>query len=142
MKLDLANNDDLVAVRLGVKQPNEVRRFECSGMVDSGAAHLVLPQEAMDALGLPETRKARTRYADGRVEPRSVIKNVSLTLCNRESVFSAVIEPGRSDALIGAIVMEELDLIIDCTSGQLIPRDPEMMTSAMEGIDDITFIDP
>ncbi|MEM6328727.1 MAG: hypothetical protein AAF790_00605, partial [Planctomycetota bacterium] len=84
----------------------------------------------------------RIRYADGRVESRSVIKNVSLTLCGRESVFSAVIEPGREDALIGAIVMEELDLIIDCVTGKLIPRDPEMMTSAMEGYDDITIIDP
>lgn len=37
-------------------------------------------------------------------------------------------------------VMEELDLTIDCTIGQLIPREPEMMTSAMGGYVDITIV--
>ena len=59
MKLELANNDDLAGVRLGVKQPADVRRHECVGIVDLGAAHLVLPQASMDALGLPESWRAK-----------------------------------------------------------------------------------
>jgi predicted aspartyl protease len=142
MRMQLANNDDLVGVRLGVRTPAEVRRFEVDGIVDSGAAHVVLPQAAMDALGLPESWRAKTRYADGSTKERPVIKNVSITLCGRESVFSAVIEPGRTDALIGAIVMEELDLIVDCVTGQLLPRDPQIMTTVLDGYDEITIIGP
>jgi hypothetical protein len=40
------------------------------------------------------------------------------------SVFSAVVEPGRSDALIDAIVLEELDFVTDCAAQKLVPRDP------------------
>lgn len=141
MKLQLANQEDSILAVYGHMEPDKVRRHECSGLVDSGAAHLVLPQAAMDALGLPEAWRAKTRYADGSTAERSVIKNVSLRLCDRESVFSAVIEPGRKDALIGAIVMGELDLVIDCVTGRLLPRDPEKMIAELEGYDDITIRD-
>lgn len=141
MQMKLANQEDLILAEHGHLKPSEVRRFEVDGLVDSGAAHVVLPQEAMDALGLQESWQAKTRYADGSTGVRSVIKNVSLKLCDRESVFSAVIEPGRKDALIGAIVLEELDLVVDCVTGQLLPRDPEKMIAELEGYDDITLID-
>ncbi|MGL4514449.1 MAG: hypothetical protein ACRCT8_15275 [Lacipirellulaceae bacterium] len=142
MRMQLANNIDLTLSQAGHLAASAVRRFELDGIVDSGAAHVVLPQAAMGALGLPESWRAKTRYADGSTRERSVIKNVSITLCGRESVFSAVIEPGREDALIGAIVMEELDLIVDCVTGQLLPRDPQMMTTVLDGYDEITIIGP
>jgi predicted aspartyl protease len=140
MRMHLANNEDLVAVQFGVMPLDDVRRFEVNGVVDPKALRVVLPQVAMDALGLPESWRAKTRYADGSIKERSFIKNVSITLCGRESVFSAVIEPGRTDALIGAIVMEELDLIVDCVTGQLLPRDPQIMTTVLDGYDEITII--
>ena len=52
------------------------------------------------------------RYADGRRATRPVVSNVWLQLLGRDGVFSAVIEPDREDALIGAIVLEELDLLV------------------------------
>jgi hypothetical protein len=47
-------------------------------------------------------------------------------------VFSAILEPDRKDALIGAIVMEELDLIVDCTKNEVRPRDPDQIISEIE----------
>jgi hypothetical protein len=35
-----------------------------------------------------------------------------------------VVEPKRQDALLGAIVLEALDLLVDCTTQQVVPRDP------------------
>ncbi|HKI20275.1 MAG TPA: hypothetical protein VKA15_20465 [Isosphaeraceae bacterium] len=40
------------------------------------------------------------------------------------SVFTAVVEPARTAALIGAIVLEELDFVPDCARQALLPRDP------------------
>jgi hypothetical protein len=42
---------------------------------------------------------------------------------SRPGVFTAVVEPARADALIGAIVLEELDFVPDCTRQALLPRD-------------------
>ena len=132
MKLQLANSIDLARAQAGDTPIDEVRRFTCSGVVDSGAAHLVLPQAAMDQLGLPESWQAKTRYTDGSTGERSAIKNVSRELCGRESVFSAVIEPGRQDAFVGTIMMEELDLVIDCVTAELLPRDPEKWVAELD----------
>ncbi|HEV2293216.1 MAG TPA: hypothetical protein VGR35_05130 [Tepidisphaeraceae bacterium] len=45
--------------------------------------------------------------------------------------FKAIIEPDR-DSLIGAIVLKDLDLIIDCAEQQLVPRDPKQIISEVE----------
>jgi hypothetical protein len=46
-----------------------------------------------------------------------------LEIQGRSSVFTAVVEPGRTDALIGAIVLEELDFVPHFTRQVLLPRD-------------------
>jgi len=60
------------------------------------------------------------------------VSNVWLELLGRHGVFSAVVEPERSDALIGAIVLEELDLLVDCTTQSLYPREPDSILTEIE----------
>jgi len=132
MKISLANYIDLIRAESGDIPLDSVRRFEVDGIVDTGAAQLVLPAAAAEALGLDEAWLAKVTYADGHTEKRPVVKNVWLQLCDRDSVFSAVIEPNRKTALIGAIVLEALDLVVDCVSQKLLPRDPNMMLAEIE----------
>jgi hypothetical protein len=53
-------------------------------------------------------------------------------LLGREGVFTAVVEPKLDTALIGAIVLEELDLVVDGTTQRLHPRDPNWIVSKIE----------
>ena len=64
------------------------------------------------------------RFADGRRESKSIVSDVELEIQGRSSVFTAVVEPERTDAQIGTIVLEELDFVPDCTRQMLLPRDP------------------
>ena len=43
VEFEVANNDDLALVRRGLMSPDKVRRQMIQGVVDSGAAKLVLP---------------------------------------------------------------------------------------------------
>src|SRR5688500_11837249 len=108
VKLNLANYVDVIRAESGDIPKTDVRRLEVEGVVDTGAAQLVLPAEAAEALGLEEAWRAKVTYADGHTQQRPVVKNVWLSIQGRESVFSAVVEPNRKTALIGAIVMEAL----------------------------------
>jgi hypothetical protein len=72
------------------------------------------------------------RYGDQRRERRPMVGNVWLQLLGRHGVFSAVIEPDRNDALIGAIVLEELDLLVDCTTQSLHPRELDSILTEIE----------
>jgi predicted aspartyl protease len=132
VQVPLANYWDVLRAKEGQLTADEVRRTTVSGIVDSGAARLVLPPSVVQELGLPQDGETGVRYADQRTARRPIVRNVWLELCGRGADFSAIVEPNRQDALIGAIVLEELDLIIDCTRNEVRPRDPDRIISEIE----------
>ena len=129
VEVELTNNQDLDNAKTGHIPLSEVRHARVRGVVDSGASRLVIPEETARQLGLELSGSAKVRYADGRMAERPIARNISLSYGGRESVFSAIVEPARDSALIGAIVMEELDFLIDCERQQLVPRDPDKIVS-------------
>ena len=132
VEVALANYRDIVLEEMEKLSGHEVRRTSVAGIVDSGAARLVLPPQVVQDLGLTEEGETGVRYADQRTAKRPIVRDVWLELCGRGSVFSAIVEPDRQDALIGAIVLEELDLIVDCTRNEVRPRDPDRIISEIE----------
>ena len=130
----VANNRDVVNLGPGDRGSlkDRVKHILLSGVVDSGAARLVLPQRVVDELTLQIEGETTVRYADQRREKRPLVSNVWLELLGRHGVFSAVVEPERTDALIGAIVLEELDLLIDCATQSLHPREPDSILTEIE----------
>ncbi len=130
--IELANYEDVVLAGSGHLPPDQVRRMTLRGVVDSGASRLVLPESAARYLGLKSGGDVSVRYADNRIARRNVVTDIHLTHANRTGLFDAVVEPGRDSALIGAIVMETLDLVIDCGRQALVPRDPDRLTAELE----------
>jgi predicted aspartyl protease len=129
----IANQDDLVQLGHGNLDADQVRRKTVRGVVDSGATRLVIPQALAKELGLPvKKNKVRVRYADGRRGLRSEVELVRVSIQGRDGVFSAVVEPKRDSVLIGAIVLEDLDFLVDCTKACLVPRDPDYIVSEIE----------
>ena len=127
----VANHKDRLKAELGVMPPEEVRSAELAGWIDTGAAHLILPEVVGDSLGLEDHGKMRVRVADGSVSVRRRVKNVFVELAGRTGVFSAVLLPGIADALIGAILLEEMDLLVAPLNCAIVPRDPETATSTL-----------
>jgi len=132
IEFEVANNNDLVAAQLGVLEPEKVRRLTIQGVVDSGATRLVLPQAIVKKLGLPTSGNFRVRYADRREARRAKVKGVHVEILGRDGIFTAAVEPRRRSALIGAVVLEDLDFLVDCTSQRLLPRDPRFVVSEIE----------
>jgi len=132
VEVDLANYDDLVRAKAGLTAPDQVRRVRIRGVVDSGATRLVIPESVAKQLGLEMSGNTKVRYADGRTAERSIAQYVHLSFGGRESVFNAIVEPGRESVLIGAIVLEDLDFLIDCAGQTLVPRDPKQIISEVE----------
>ena len=64
--------------------------------MDTGAARLVLPSSVVIALGLPAAGQVTVKFADGRLEPKSIVGDVQVEIQGRSSVFTAVVEPGRA----------------------------------------------
>ena len=122
--VEVANYGDLALMYRGLLPPDQVRRETIQGVVDSGAAMLVLPQAVVKRLGLRLGNTVQVRYADGRRVQRREAKGVFLKLLGRDDTFTAIVEPRRQNALIGAIVLEALDLLVDSRTQRVVPRDP------------------
>jgi len=132
VEVELANHEDVVRAKDGTIHAKDVRRIRVQGLVDTGASYLVLPKQVAEELGVPVVGKARVRYADRRKEVRTLVGDVEVSLLGRQDTFRAIIEPKRDDALIGVIVLEALDLLVDPGEERLLPRDPSGIIAELE----------
>jgi predicted aspartyl protease len=125
----VSNGLDVTDVERGRLTPDKVRQVTLKGIADTGSTRLVLPESVARQLGLPPGGRIRIRLADGSLVVKELVKYAHVQYAGRSGLFTAIAEPNRSDALLGAIVMEDLDLIVDCPSGTLRPRDPAQLTA-------------
>ncbi|HEV3262745.1 MAG TPA: aspartyl protease family protein [Gemmataceae bacterium] len=132
VELALANYQDMLLADAGTLAPDKVRQTRLPGIVDTGATRLVLPEAVVTQLGLPAAGETKVRYADQRSTNRPMVRDVWVTLQGRRAAFTAIVEPDRRAALIGAIVLEELDLVVDHSTQTLHPRDPDRIVSEIE----------
>jgi len=132
VEFKLANSIDVADERRGLLPADQVRKITIEGLVDTGATRLVIPANVAEQLGVREVGEVQVRYADRRRETRQLVDDVLVELLGRQATFRAVVEPNRDSALIGAIVFEELDFVVDCVTQKLYPRDPAHLTSEME----------
>lgn len=132
VQFEVANQIDVINAEQGLLPATKVRRMTISGVVDSGATRLVLPEKVVKQLGLPTRGKVKFRYANNQTATRDAVESVDVQLLGRHGVFTAVVEPKRRTALIGAIVLEDLDFLVDCTHQRLVPRDPRFVVSEIE----------
>jgi predicted aspartyl protease len=130
--VELANYGDVYDFEQGRIPAEKIRRIAMPAVVDTGAARLVLPSGVAAQLGLPSDGQCTVRYADHRRETRDVVKNAHIQYLGRGGVFDAILEPSRQDALLGAIVLETLDVLVDPVGQKLIPREPDRIFAEIE----------
>jgi len=116
----LSNTREVVMARLGHLDSAQVHTVETEALVDTGAMHLVLPDTLADQLGLLRLRTQTLAMADGRDGVYAQTEAVTIEVLGRAFDVSAVVM-GQT-VLLGAIVLEGLDLAVDCTRGTLLPN--------------------
>jgi clan AA aspartic protease len=122
VKIELENAADRFWFLEKKIQEKEVRKYQIEAIVDTGAVMLVLPQDVVEELKLKVQRNVLVRYADERKEERPVAGPVIIKIGKRFMTADCIVGPPASDALIGQIVLEELDLTADCQNQTLTPR--------------------
>jgi predicted aspartyl protease len=128
----VVNNRELQAANLGFLPSDRVHRFPLQGVVDTGSSHLVLPTDVAERLHFPKAGEDLVRYGDGRTATRATVEQVQVELLGRRGTFRAILEPDRTTALIGAIVLEDLDFVVDGKNNRLMPRDPDHVIYEVE----------
>jgi clan AA aspartic protease len=104
------------------------KSVEVEAVIDTGATMVVLPQDIVSELGLKKIREVKVKYANNSVESKFIYAVATIEIKGRTGNFDVLAEVEGSQPLIGQVVLEVLDLVVDPRSRALMPnpRSPEM----------------
>jgi clan AA aspartic protease len=118
-EITLKNAADMGYVQRGDMAEKDVRQCTVRALVDTGAGTLVINETVRQLLGL-EIKGVRGAYlADGLRQVCRVTEPVEVHWKNRDTTCRALLLPGAEEVLLGAIPLEDMDLLVDPAGGDL-----------------------
>ena len=126
-KIKLTNSFDFVNARDGRLDPKAVRSVEIEALADTGAIELCIPEEIAELLGAPITRKRSVVVADGRRLEVTEVGPLEIEVLDRSTTGNVMVLPRGTRPLLGALQMEQLDLVVVPRTGEVIgnPAHPD-----------------
>ncbi len=118
--IELINGDDLAFARRNVIGEEEIRRLNVEMLVDTGALMLCINESIQEQLQFPVVEKRKAETADDRIIECDVVSNVEVRFKNRQTTCRAMVLPGSSEPLLGAIPLEDMDVLIHPQRQELI----------------------
>ncbi|GMO56713.1 MAG: hypothetical protein Ta2G_16510 [Termitinemataceae bacterium] len=109
-EITLKNVGDEIRVRHG--KIREIRQMTVTALVDTGAIGLVINEDARIKLGLDIEKTNKTTLADGSFVDYGVTEAIKVCWKNRDAVTRAVVLPKAKNILLGALPLEEMDLMV------------------------------
>jgi clan AA aspartic protease len=119
VQLVLSNYREAVLARLGQFDVSQVHRYETEALIDTGAVQSVIPSAVADRLGLMRLRRTDAQYADGRIEEVDLAEVVIIEMLGRQIEITPMVL--GEHVLLGVMVLEGLDLMVDCHNNRLVP---------------------
>jgi clan AA aspartic protease len=119
-EIELINADDLALARKSIIDKDEVKRMSINMLVDSGAYMMAINETIQEQLQLPFIEKRKSIMANGSVEEHDVVGPIVVKFKNRQAVCNAVVLQGNNEPLLGAIPMEEMDVLIHPLRNELV----------------------
>ena len=110
--IELTNPVDLVLVEEGIKKQEQVRKMKITALVDTGAYMLCINEEMQAQLGLRHMSYENFEMADGSIYKVEVVGPVIINFKNRNTACRAMVLPGKTEALLGVIPMEDMDVVL------------------------------
>ncbi len=119
-EIELINGGDLELARRNYIDKDEVRRMHVTVLVDSGPYMLAINENIQEQLQLPVVEKRKAQLANGHIVECDVVAPVELRFKNRATTCRAMVLPGDAEPLLGAIPLEDMDVLIDPLRQELI----------------------
>ena len=122
VEVQLENSLDQGLFRRGYTPEHEIRRQTITAVADSGALFMALPQDVVAALGLSHLGDEAVMYADGSRDRVPKAGDLTVEIAGRRTTAECVVIPAGVEPLVGQLVLEALDLILDPRNQTMGPR--------------------
>lgn len=135
-EIELIRANDLALFQEGFLEESKIRKVKAMALVDSGAYMLCINQEIQSQLKLGKIDDYSATLADGTMVTLDRVGPIRLKFENRSTVCDAVVLPGDSEVLLGAIPMEAMDLVILPLEQKLVvnPKHPYTPVVSLKGV--------
>lgn len=119
-EIELINAGDIEMVRRSLMDKDDIKRMVVPMLVGSGAYMMAINETIQEQLQLPFKEKRKSLMADGSIAEHDVVGPIEVKFKNRSAVCNAVVLQGDNEPLLGAIPMEEMDVLIHPRRQELI----------------------
>lgn len=132
--LELINASDISNFEGGFIPETSIRKMHITALVDSGSVMMAINETVKEQLGLKVRDRRKIELADGTVRELEVVGPIEVRFENRMSTVNAMVLPGNQEPLLGAIPMEEMDVLIHPNKERLIvnPEHPNKAQMVMK----------
>ena len=121
-------------IELSDARDDALAPLQVKALVDSGAWHLCIPSHVATQLRLPVLDQREVTVADGRTQAVDYVGPVRIRFANRQCLAGALVL--GNEALLGAIPMEDVDLVVRPSrrSVTVNPNSPNIAASVAMGL--------
>jgi len=112
-EITLVNTSDTLASRRGFIKESEIRQTTVQTVVDTGAPTLVINEDLRQQLGLEVQETRWATMANDTKDMVKIVDPVEVHWKNRKMTCQPWVVSGAGNILLGAIPLEDMDLIVD-----------------------------
>lgn len=110
--IELINATDLALAKHHHIGEEEVKRMSVNMLVDTGSVYMCINKTVQEQLQLSIVEKRKGQLADGSVVEYDIAGPIEVRFKNRRCVVDAMVLPGDNELLLGAIPLEDMDVVI------------------------------
>jgi clan AA aspartic protease len=127
-EIELIRSDDRALFREGYIEENQIRFLKVRALVDSGSSMLAITEAVKNQLNLLKIDEKQAELADGSIVRLEIVGPVEIKFENRMTTVRAMVVPHSNVVLLGAIPMQDMDVLIDPKREQLMvnPESPDI----------------
>ena len=132
--LELINVIDIEMASKHIIGEDEIKRIHSNMLADSGAFMMSINENIQAILQLPFIEKRKAVLADSSIAEYDTVGPIMVKFKNRTATCNAFVLKGDAEPLLGAISMEEMDVLIHPQKQELVvnPEHPEYAVLKMK----------
>lgn len=111
--IEIINSDDEALHRRGFMKEDDIKKIAVTALVDSGEYMLAINETVRTQLDLITLDTQMSELADSSQLQLDIVGPVTVKFANRATTCRAMVLPGNSKVLLGAIPIEDMDVVIN-----------------------------
>ena len=111
-EIELINGEDFVFARRNYIGEDEIKSMRVNMLVDTGSVYMCINESIQEQLQLPTLEKRKGQLANGHIVEYNVVGPLEVRFKNRRCSVNAMVLPGDNEPLLGAIQLEDMDVLV------------------------------